>query len=333
MLSRSLPVAELHRHLDGSIRPATIWSLAAQHGITLPVDNEQALKKLAIIHHRTSDLLEFLQKLEYGVSVLADADACRRVAFESVEDAAAEGIHYVELRFSPYFMAKAFSLPMESVVEAVIDGIRSAESLFGTRVGPIGILSRTFGVPACARELDAILAYREHFCGIDLAGDEAGYPAHLFTELFARARDAGLCVTVHAGEADGPQSIWDAVKLLGASRIGHGVAAIRDPALMEYLAHHDIGIESCPTSNYQTGAMTDTANHPLRDFLAAGMAVTLNTDDPGISDITLAHEYNVAANVVGLDTQALRQVQENGIKQAFLSDSDKMSLTKSISGQ
>ena len=330
MLSNALPVAELHRHLDGSVRPSTIWALSKQHGISLPVTSENDLKHLAVIQHRTSDLLEFIQKLEYGVSVLADADACRRVAFESVEDAASEGIHYIEMRFSPYFMAKAFSLPMVSVVEAVLDGISAAASKFGIKVGALGILSRSYGVTACERELDAILTHRNKFCGIDLAGDEAGYPATLFVDLFKRARDAGMRATVHAGEAAGPQSIWDAVTLLGASRIGHGVAAIQDPRLMEYLAKHEIGIESCPTSNYQTGAMTDTKNHPLRDFLAAGMAVTLNTDDPGISDITLGHEYEIAANVIGLDKSALLKVQENALKQAFLSDDEKKALRLSL---
>lgn len=330
MLSKSLPVAELHRHLDGSVRPSTIWALAQQHGIKLPVSTEQGLRELAIIQHRTSDLLNFIQKLEYGVSVLADAEACRRVAFESVEDAANEGIHYIEMRFSPHFMAKAFSLPMAAVVEAVIDGVQAAERQFSIHVGLIGILSRSFGLSSCEKELNAILTARSHFCGVDLAGDEAGYPAHLFTTLFTRARDAGLQVTVHAGEAAGPQSIWDAIALLGASRIGHGVAAIQDPSLMEYLAKNEIGIESCPTSNYQTGAVVDTPNHPLRDFLKAGMAVTLNTDDPGISDITLAHEYNVAAKVIGLDSDALYQIQENGIRQAFLTDSDKASLFRAI---
>ncbi|WP_414830752.1 adenosine deaminase [Alteromonas sp. H39] len=324
MLSTSLPVAELHRHLDGSVRPSTIWALANEHGISLPVASEQALRELAIIQHRTSDLLEFIQKLEYGVSVLADADACRRVAFESVEDAASEGINYIEMRFSPYFMARSFSLPMEAVVEAVLEGMQDAAQQFGINTGAIGILSRSFGVAACERELNAILTQRDRFCGIDLAGDEAGYPARLFIALFRRARDAGLNITVHAGEAAGPESIWDAVKLLGASRIGHGVAAIHDPILMDYLARHEIGIESCPTSNYQTGAMTDTANHPLRKFLAQGLAVTLNTDDPGISDITLAHEYQVAADVIGLDEKDLQTIQENALKQAFMSDSEKV---------
>ena len=330
MLSNALPVAELHRHLDGSVRPSTIWALANQHGISLPVTSEDALKQLAIIQHRTSDLLEFIQKLEYGVSVLADADACRRVAFESVEDAATEGIHYIEMRFSPYFMAQAFSLPMVTVVEAVLDGISAASCQFGINVGAIGILSRSYGVSACERELSAILSHRDKFCGIDLAGYEAGYPARLFVNQFERARNAGMRVTVHAGEAAGPQSIWDAVSLLGASRIGHGVAAIQDPRLMEYLAKHKIGIESCPTSNYQTGAMTDTENHPLRDFLAAGMAVTLNTDDPGISDITLAHEYEVAGNVIGLDANALLRIQENALDQAFLTNSEKKALRVSF---
>ena len=131
---------------------------------------------------------------------------------------------------------------------------------------------------------------------------------------------------MHAGEADGPQSIWNAIELLGAQRIGHGVAAWHDDKLMAYLAEHAIGIEACPTSNYQTATVTDTANHPLKTFLDAGLAVTLNTDDPGVSAIDLAHEYRVAASVINLTQNELDAVQRNAVEQAFLSDSDKQQL-------
>ena len=141
-----------------------------------------------------------------------------------------------------------------------------------------------------------------------------------------QARDAGWHITVHAGEADGPQSIWNAIELLGAQRIGHGVAARHDEKLMAYLAEHAIGIEACPTSNYQTATVTDTANHPMKTFLDAGLAVTLNTDDPGVSAIDLAHEYRVAASVINLSKNELDAVQRNAVEQAFLSDSDKQQL-------
>ena len=326
MIQHNLPLVELHRHLDGNIRNQTIWDLAQQHHLELPAKSFAELSQYTQITDRTSDLLAFLAKLDCGVSVLADLDACRRIAYENVEDAFKEGIDYIELRFSPFYMAQAHQLPLQDVVAAVIDGTRSGMQDFPVRVNLIGILSRTFGAPTCHLELDALLAFKDEIAALDLAGDELGYPAPMFVEHFTQARDAGWAITVHAGEAAGPESIWDAIKLLGASRIGHGVAAMHDPKLMEYMAKYQIGIESCPTSNYQTATVADTAHHPMKLFLQHGIEVTLSTDDPGVSAINLAHEYDVAKNVIGLNQEQLAQLQRNAVSQAFLSDDDKITL-------
>ncbi|MCW8108132.1 adenosine deaminase [Alteromonas ponticola] len=326
MIDYRLPVIDLHRHLDGNIRPATIWDLAQQHNLTIPAQNVAQVADIAQIHDRTSDLLAFLQKLDYGVSVLADLDACYRIAFENLQDAHHESLDYVELRFSPYYMARAHKLPIEAVVEAVIDGVREGEKQFGVKANLIGILSRTFGAEVCKLELDGLLAHKKHIVALDLAGDEVGFPAPLFSEHFKQARDAGWSITVHAGEAAGSDSIWNAIKLLGAQRIGHGVAAMDDPKLLAYLAENKIGIESCPTSNYQTTTMVDTANHPMKAFFERDIAVTLNTDDPGVSAIDLAHEYKVAYDVIGFSKTQLAQIQLNAVEQAFLSDEEKAKL-------
>lgn len=328
MLDYRLPVVDLHRHLDGNVRPATIFELAMQHGLPLPAETPDALARHVQIQDKTSDLMAFIGCLEHGMAVLADAQACYRIAYENVEDAANEQLDYVELRFSPAFMANAFNLNLEQVTEAVIAGVNAGRKAFGVRVNLLGILSRTFGTARCEQELAALLHYREALAGLDLAGDEKGFPGDLFGSHFLRARDAGLSITVHAGEADGPQSIWQAIDGLGAARIGHGVAAIQSPKLMETLATRNIGIESCLTSNYQTGAFTDTANHPLTRFLDAGIAVTLNTDDPGVSAITLASEYALAGRELNLSEAALATIQNNGLAQAFLSDDDKAAIRR-----
>ncbi len=323
MIDYSLPVIDLHRHLDGNIRPETIWELAKQHKVSLPVASAEEIAQVVQIHDRTSDLLAFLKKLDYGVSVLADIDACYRVAYENMEDAKRESLDYVELRFSPYYMAQSHQLPMEAVVESVIQGVMDGQKEFGVKANLIGILSRTFGTDVCKRELHSLLAHKTHIAALDLAGDELGFPAPLFSEHFKLARNAGWAITVHAGEADGSDSIWNAIRLLGASRIGHGVAAKDDPSLREYLIENQIGIESCPTSNYQTTTLVDTANHPLKSFFNEGIAVTLNTDDPGVSAIDLAHEYKVAHEVIGLSKADLAKIQLNALEQAFLSDEEK----------
>ena len=152
---------------------------------------------------------------------------------------------------------------------------------------------------------------------MDLAGDEANYPGELFIDHIQEGRSAGWKITIHAGEEAGPDSIWQAVEELGADRIGHGVSAVKDPQLMDYLAEHAIGVECCLTSNYQTGAVEDLRKHPLKEFLSQGIRATINTDDPGISGITISDEYQIASSVVGLNDEQIQQVQSNALEVAF----------------
>jgi len=222
----TLPLCELHRHLDGSIRLQTILELADQHGIALPANDVAGLAPYVHIDESAPGLMAFIDRFEHMTAVLVDADACRRVAYENVEDAKREGIDYIELRYSPWFMAANHPMDPAEVMEACADGIRAAERDTGVRANIIGILSRTYGVETCMKELDAILAHRDHIVAVDLAGDEARFPAQLFKQHFKRVRDAGLHMTIHAGEADGPESVWSAIHDLGAERIGHGFRAI-----------------------------------------------------------------------------------------------------------
>ncbi len=322
----ALPLCELHRHLDGSIRLQTVLELAQQHGIVLPAQTPEALKPHIQVIDAESGLMEFIAKFRYLSEVLVDADACRRVAFENVEDALNEGIDYIELRFSPWFMAQAHQLDPAEVVAAVIDGTRAGEAATGVRVQLIGILSRTYGPQTCMVELDALLAHRAGLVALDLAGDEKNFPASLFRGHFRRARDAGLHITAHAGEADGADSIWSAIEDLGAERIGHGIRAMEDIRLMDYLAEKGIGLEVCLTSNVHTNAVISLASHPARHLLQHGVKINLNTDDPGISGIDLAHEYQIAAPLAGLAPSMLRQIQANALDMAFLSAADKSAL-------
>lgn len=328
MINKQLPLTDLHRHLDGNIRPETILSLAQQHHIQLPADEIEALRPHVQIMGQEADLVGFLTKLDWGVAVLADLDACKRVAFENVEDAFNAGIDYAELRFSPYYMAMKHQLPVEGVVDAVIDGIAAGCRQYDIQVNLIGILSRTFGQQACAIELDGLLAHRDKLCALDLAGDELGFPGALFEEHFTKARNTGLNITVHAGEAAGAASIWHAIKHLGAQRIGHGVKAIEDPELIEFLAKNNIGIESCLTSNIQTSTVTSLAQHPLKAFLSHGVLASINTDDPAVQGIELPYEYNVAAPQAGLTQSEIEQAQRNGLTMAFLSESEKVALMR-----
>lgn len=330
MIDTTLPLTDIHRHLDGNIRAQTILDLGRQYNLTLPADTLRALIPHVQVTRNEPDLVSFLAKLDWGVKVLASLEACRRVAYENMEDAARNGLHYVELRFSPGYMAMEHNLPIEGVVEAVIAGVREGSRDFGVEARLIGIMSRTFGEAACQQELEALLTHRDGITALDLAGDELGFPGSLFLSHFNRARDAGWHITVHAGEAAGPESIWQAIRELGAERIGHGVKAVEDPALMEFLREQRIGIESCLTSNIQTSTVASLAHHPLKTFLEQGVLATLNTDDPAVQGVDIIHEYTVAAPAAGLSQQQIRQAQINGLESAFLTSQEKAALIQRV---
>ncbi len=326
MIIKQLPLTDLHRHLDGNIRIETILDLGQKFGLDLPAYDIEALRPHVQIVEAEPSLVAFLSKLDWGVAVLGDLDACRRVAYENVQDAMNAQIDYAELRFSPYYMAMKHNLPIAGVVEAVVDGVEAGCRDFGIKANLIGIMSRTFGQDACQQELDGLLTQKHKLVAIDLAGDELGQPGDLFVNHFKQVKDADLRVTVHAGEAAGAASMWQAINELGAVRIGHGVKAIEDPKLMEYLAKNNIGIESCLTSNIQTSTVASFESHPIKTFLDYGVKACLNTDDPAVEGIELPHEYEVAAPKVGLTPEQLKQIQINGLDLAFLSETEKQAL-------
>lgn len=323
MITKTLPLTDIHRHLDGNIRIQTILDLGQQYNLDLPAYDIESLRPHVQVMDNQPDLLSFLSKLDWGVKVLASLDACKRIAFENMQDAVQQGLDYVELRFSPGYMGMTHQLPLEGVVEAVIAGVKEGSQAYGVKANLIGIMSRTFGQEACEKELNALLAHKNDIKALDLAGDELGFPGNLFIDHFKKARDAGWHITVHAGEAAGPESIWQAIEELGTERIGHGVKAVQDLKLLDYLAKHEIGIESCLTSNIQTNTVPSLAEHPLKTFLEHGVLATINTDDPAVEGIEIQHEYLTAAPLAGLSPEQIYTAQENGLKIAFLSDQEK----------
>lgn len=326
MIDPTLPLIDLHRHLDGNVRLATILDLGRQHNLPLPAWDLEGLRPHVQVTRAQPGVMAFIEKFRWMTGVLVDDRACRRVAYENVEDARDEGIDYLELRFSPWFMAEPHGLDPAAVVEAVIDGARAGARDFGLRVNLIGILSRTYGLDTAWRELEALLAHADGIVALDLAGDEANWPGQHFVDHLQRARENGLHITVHAGEAAGPHSVWQAIRELGAMRIGHAIRAIEDPMLMVFMLQRGIGIESSLTSSVQTSTVPDYASHPLRRFLDRGLLATINTDDPGISDIDLRHEYEVAAPAAGLTAAHTRQAQHNAVAIAFLSTDEREAL-------
>ena len=328
MFDPQLPLIDLHRHIDGSVRLQTILELGKKHGVKLPAKTLEELRPHIQVVERQPGVMAFIAKMLWMTAVLGDTDACQRIARENVEDAKREGIDYIELRFSPWFMSEPHGLDLNRVVEAVVTGVRKGVQETGVRVTLIGILSRTYGTEIAHKELAALLTQREHIVALDLAGDEANFPPKLFVEHFKRARDAGWRVTVHAGESAGPESVWDALRLLGAERIGHGVRTMEDAALVDYLLENQIGIEANLTSNVQTSTVSDLASHPLRGMLERGLLASINTDDPGVSAIDLPHEFEVAAVAARLSREQIRQGQANALETAFLSKEEKAELRR-----
>ncbi|GJM41388.1 MAG: adenosine deaminase [Ardenticatenaceae bacterium] len=321
-----LPLIELHRHLDGSVRLETILEVGGKYNLPLPAKDLEGLRPFVQVTTPVPGLLAFLEKFEWMVGILVNYDVCQRIAYENVQDAQREGIDYIELRFSPEFMARPNGLHPQGIVEAVVDGVAAGERDFGVKTNLIGIISRTFGPKVGHQELDALLAHRDDFVALDLAGDEVNFPGEWFVAHFKRAWDVGWGVTVHAGEAGGSPAIWQAIRELRATRIGHAVRAIDDANLMDYLAENGIGVEMNLTSNVQTSTVPDYASHPLKTMLKHGILATINTDDPGISNIDLPYEYQMAVERADLYEDQVAQAQKNGLTIAFLSDEEKAAL-------
>ena len=328
MIDPTIPLIDLHRHLDGNVRLGTLLDLSQKYGIQFPAEDVESLRPYVQVTQPQPGVMAFLERFQWLTAVMVDYDACRRIAYENVEDAKIEELDYIELRFSPWFMAQTHQLDPAGVVEAVVDGVEKGRQDFQQPVNLIGIISRTYGPEAAWNELNALLTQREKIVGLDLAGDEAQFPGEWFVDHFKRARDAGWKITVHAGESAGPHSIWQAIKGLGAIRIGHAVRAPEDQELMGYLLDQRIGIETNLTSNVQTSTVSSYAEHPIKLFLEKGILATLCSDDPGISNINLKYEYNVAAEKAGLSGGQITQLQRNALEIAFISPEEKKNLAK-----
>jgi adenosine deaminase len=312
-LNPDYPRIDLHRHLEGSIRLETV--LQGKHGTASLED----LRRQVWMTAPLPDILQIMPRFDVLRSILVDLEVCHRVTMEVLEDAAAEGLNYAEIRFSPLFMAEPYRLDPFSVTAVVCEAWQEAGRRPGFSSTLTVILSRTYGPDACQVELEAALRFAGRgVTGLDLAGDEARQPAGLFREHFSKARQAGLHLTAHAGEFAGAASVWETLHQLEPERLGHAVHAVDDPRLMEELARRGTAVECCPTSNLLTAAVPSLAAHPLPAFLQAGICATLNTDDPALfSGITLEHEYALAAREMGLSQADLIRVQENSLRAAF----------------
>jgi adenosine deaminase len=309
----SVPLAELHVHLEATATPARIRALAERHGMQIPPETLDGDR----YHWR--DFLDFLAVFDRAVQVIRTAEDYRDITRDYLLACAAEGAIYVEVTVSPDHAAAA-GLPYREMVDGVAQGIDDARAQAGIESRMIATAVRNFGVEQ-AEAVAATVAAQPHpyVTGFGLAGDEAGFPPEPFAGAYDIARDAGLGLTCHAGEWAGPESVRGALAL-GVTRLGHGVRAIEDPALVEELAERGTVLEVCPTSNVVLDAYPDFQAHPFPVLRDAGVRVTLGSDDPPYWGATIGGEYAVARREWGLDDAALREITRTALDAAFIAD-------------
>jgi len=320
MLTRELiarlPKAELHVHLDGSLRPETMLDLARGEGLALPARDPETLRRLMADDAR--DLEDYLRRFELTIQLLQTPEALERVAYEMVSDAARDNVRYLEVRYCPMLSTRR-GLTLDDVISAERRGLVRGEREFGLRTGIINCSLRQYE-PAVSVEIarHSVRCRPQGVVAFDLAGGEAGRPPALHAEAFDIAARGFLGITVHAGEAAGPASIAEAIHRCHANRLGHGTRLHEDPALQDYVRDRRILIETNITSNVQTRAVARAADHPVRRYFDAGLKVTLCTDSWLMSGVQLTDEYWLAHTELGFSREEIDQMILNAFEGAFL---------------
>ena len=310
---------ELHLHLDGSLRPQTVWELAKEQKIELPFQSVEEVKDKMKVPKDCKTLPEYLERFELPLLVLQQEEALERVTYELVEDLENLSVTYAEIRFAPQLSTKQ-GLSQAQVVEAVIRGAkRGMEDHNKIRVGLILCCMR--GEELFKDNMETIEVAKQYLgdvvCAVDLAGAESLFPTELFEDIFQKAKDYEIPMTIHAGEADGAESVWKALSY-GTKRIGHGVRAIEDPELIKKLVEDQITLEVCVTSNYQTKVVESIEVHPIRKLFDAGVRVTINSDNMTVSDTNIQKEIEILKTMSGFQKEELMKMEQYAADAKFL---------------
>jgi aminodeoxyfutalosine deaminase len=320
-----LPKAEIHVHHVGSASPRIVSELAARHPGTVPSDLD-ALREF----YTFRDFGHFIEVYLAVVDLLREPEDLRLLTYEVAADMAAQNIRYAELTLTPWTSVQR-GIPIEAYVEAVEDARVAAERDLGVRLRWIYDIPGESGLPSGEDTLQyALHSAPETLVGFGLGGPEVGVDRPQFKDVFAQARAAGLHSVPHAGETTGPQTVWDALRDLGAERIGHGTSAVLDRELVAHLVEHRIPLEVCPTSNIATRAVDTLENHPIRQMYDAGIVVTVNSDDPPMFGTTLNREYEIAARLLELDERGIAELAKNAVHASFLDAAGKRALVAEI---
>lgn len=308
---------ELHVHLDGSVRVSTVSEL-------LNISIEEAKSKM-IVSSSNPDLSTYLTKFDLPLSVMQSKENLTRIAYELATDLKSESVIYAEVRFAPIFHTRE-GLTYDEIITSILDGFKKCSGI------KINLLLCMMRGQSYEDNLEIVSKAFEYLgkgvCGLDLAGDEFNYKTSNYESLFRKAKEKGIPFTIHAGEADGPSSVRDAIRF-GASRIGHGVRSIEDEYTLNLIKNNNILLEICPTSNVQTKVVERIEDHPVKKILDYGIKLCINTDNRTVSNITLSDEYSNALKL-GLTESDLKKCNINAIKSSFISDIEKEELIKEL---
>lgn len=324
-LLRRMPKAELHCHLDGSLRPGTMLDLARECDKPMPTADADSLREYMTVDD-ARNLEDYLERFAITLSVMQTESALERIAYELAEDSAKDGVRYIEVRYAPVLNVRE-GLSLEQAVEAPLRGLARAEADHGI-VGRVIVCAIRNMAPSVSQELAELAVAFRHggVVGFDLAGGEFGNPARAHRKAFEFARMHDLACTCHAGEGDGAESVRDAVHVCGAHRLGHATRLIEDASLTDYCNDRRIALEICLTSNVQTHATPSYAAHPFREYYDRGLNVILNTDNRLMSGVTLTDEYVHAAESLDFTFEELSRVALNGFESCFLPYEERMRL-------
>jgi adenosine deaminase len=325
-----LPKAELHCHLDGSLRIKTIIELAETQGVELPSKNEHDLSKILSIGPLEKSLEDYIEKFDITLSVLQTPESLERAAFELAMDCYEDGVRYLEVRYSPILHTKN-GMQLFETVDSVKKGLAQAFNECRILTGIIICGIRHIS-PSHSLELANLsIQYKNKgVIGFDLAGAEENFPAKKHKEAFYLILNNNINTTIHAGEAFGPKSIHQAIHVCGAHRIGHGTRVCDDIDLLNYVNDHRIPLEVCLTSNMHTKSVSSISKHPFKYYMNKKMRVTLNTDNRLISNTTLSNEFKIAINNFNLNENEVRTIIINGFKSAFLPHNKRRELIRKV---
>jgi adenosine deaminase len=325
---KALPKAEQHIHIVGSTRPDTLLWLIEEGDLDAPYRTLEEVEAF----FRYTDFDHFIRVYSSVVDCITDEAQFERIAYEMLEDGARCNVQDVEASFSAPDHVR-LGLDYGEMLDAINRGIRRAREDFDLDCRLRIDLVRNYGPDYGMQVLDWIEGKGVNIVAIDIGGSEAGYPPELFKEVYRRARDMGLRLVAHAGEAAGPESVWGAVRDLGVERIGHGLSALGDPMLMGFLAERGVTVEACPVSNVRTQAVPSVAEHPLREFIGSGIRVTVNSDDPSMFGTDMNNEYIQLHNHLGFTVPELFQLSLNAIESGFIPEERKRRLRESFIGE